>query len=53
MVQWLRICQCKGHGFHPWLGEDKHAAEQLSPWATATEPQHPADRALQQEKNLQ
>ena len=53
MVQWLRIhlpglpwwrsgwesaCQCRGHGFGPWSGKIPHAAEQLSPWATTTEP---------------
>ena len=32
-------------------GKIKHAAEQLSPWATATEPQHPGDRA-QRDKHL-
>ena len=26
-------------------GKIKHAAEELSLWATATEPQHPGDRA--------
>ena len=27
-----------GHGFEPWPGKIPHAAEQLSPRATATEP---------------
>ena len=27
-----------GHGFKPWSGKIPHAAEQLSPWATTTEP---------------
>ena len=27
-----------GHGFDPWSGKIPHAAEQLSPCATATEP---------------
>ena len=31
-------CQCRGHGFNPWSGKIPHAVEQLSPWATATEP---------------
>ena len=29
---------CKGHGFKPWSGKIPHAAEQLSPCATTTEP---------------
>ena len=33
-------------------GKIKHATEQLSPWATATELQHPGDCA-QREKPLQ
>ena len=35
---WESACQCKGHGFEPWSGRIPHAAEQLDPWATATEP---------------
>ena len=31
-------CQCRGHGFEPWSGKIPHAAEQLGPWATITEP---------------
>ena len=31
---------CRGHGFEPWSGRIPHAAEQLGPWATATEPAH-------------
>ena len=31
-------CQCSGHGFNPWAGKIPHAAEQLSPCATTTEP---------------
>ena len=31
-------CQCRGHGFEPWSGKIPHAAEQLGPWATTTEP---------------
>ena len=31
-------CQCRGHGFEPWFGKIPHAAEQLGPWATNTEP---------------
>ena len=35
---WGSACQCRGHGFKPWSGRIPHAAEQLGPWATATEP---------------
>ena len=35
---WGSACQCRGHGFEPWSGKIPHAAEQLSPWATITEP---------------
>ena len=35
---WESACQCRGHGFAPWSGKIPHAAEQLSPWATTTEP---------------
>ena len=39
VAQWLRsACQCRGRGFEPWSGKIPHAAEQLGPWATATEP---------------
>ena len=38
VVQWLRVCQCRGHGFGPWSGRIPHAAEQMGPWATITEP---------------
>ena len=39
VAQWLRIaCQSRGHGFKPWSGKIPHAAEQLSPCATTTEP---------------
>ena len=31
-------CQGRGHGFEPWSGKIPHAAEQLSPCATTTEP---------------
>ena len=31
-------CQCRRHGFHPWSGKIPRAVEQLSPWATTTEP---------------
>ena len=31
-------CQRRGHGFEPWSGNIPHAAEQLSPCATTTEP---------------
>ena len=35
---WESACQCRGHGFEPWSGGIPHAAEQLGPWATITEP---------------
>ena len=35
---WETACQCRGHGFDPWSGKIPQAAEQLSPWATTTEP---------------
>ena len=35
---WGSACQCRGHGFEPWSGKIPHAAEQLGPWATTTEP---------------
>ena len=35
---WESACQCRGHGFDPWSGKIPHAAEQLGPWATTTEP---------------
>ena len=35
---WESACQCRGHGFKPWSGKIPHAAEQLGPWATMTEP---------------
>ena len=35
---WESACQCKGHRFEPWSGKIPHAAEQLGPWATTTEP---------------
>ena len=39
MAQWLRIhCQCRGHRFEPCSGRIPHAAEQLSPCTTTTEP---------------
>ena len=31
-------CQCRSHGFDLWSGKIPHAMEQLSPWATTTEP---------------
>ena len=37
---WESACQCRGHGFEPWSGKIPHAAEQLGPWATITEPAH-------------
>ena len=35
---WESACQCRGHGSEPWSGKIPHAAEQLGPWATTTEP---------------
>ena len=37
---WEPACQCRGHGFEPWSGKIPHAAEQLSPCTTTTEPAH-------------
>ena len=39
VAQWLRIaCQCRGHRLESWSWKIPHAAEQLSPCATTTEP---------------
>ena len=35
---WESACQCRGHGFEPWSVKIPHAAEQLGPWTTTTEP---------------
>ena len=35
---WESACQCRGHMFELWSGKIPHAAEQLGPWATTTEP---------------
>ena len=35
---WESACQCRGHGFEPWSGKIPHAAEQLGPCTTITEP---------------
>ena len=35
---WESACQCRGHGFEPWSGKIPHAAEQLGPCVTTTEP---------------
>ena len=35
---WESACQCRRHGFASWSGRIPHAAEQLGPWATTTEP---------------
>ena len=35
---WESACRCRGHGFGPWSRKIPHAAEQLGPWATITEP---------------
>ena len=38
-AQWLRIrLPMQGTRFETWSGKIPHAAEQLSPWATTTEP---------------
>ena len=39
MAQWLRICFLDGFE-QPWSGKIPHAAEQLSLYATTTEPAH-------------
>ena len=31
-------CQCRRHGFDPWSGKIPHALEQLTPCASAVEP---------------
>ena len=66
VAQWLRIhLPMQGYRFKPWSGKIPHAAEQLSPCTTTTEPafwspqattteaRAPRARALQQEKPLQ
>ena len=41
VMQWIRIhLPMQGHRFDPWSGRISHASEQLSPWATTTEPVH-------------
>ena len=35
---WEATCECRGHGFDPWLETIPRAAEQLSPCATSTKP---------------
>ena len=35
---WESAYQCRRHGFGPWSGRIPHAAEQMGPWATITEP---------------
>ena len=35
---WEFACQCREHGLEPWSRKIPHAAEQLGPWATITEP---------------
>ena len=44
------VCQCRGHGFNPWSRKIPHAAGQLSPCATTTDPVCSRARVLQQEK---
>ena len=31
-------CQCSGRRLEPWSGKIPRATDQLSPWATTTEP---------------
>ena len=40
VAQWYKesTCQCRRHTFSPWFGKIPHAAEQLSPCVTTTEP---------------
>ena len=35
---WEFACQCRGHRFNPSSRKIPHPTEQLSPWATTTEP---------------
>ena len=35
---WESACQCRGRGFRPWSGRIPHAAEELGPCTTTTEP---------------
>ena len=37
---WESACQCRGHGFDPWLGKIPYAMGQLSLSATTTMPMH-------------
>lgn len=37
VVQWIRLCQCRGRGFYFWSGKPPHASEQPSPCSTTTE----------------
>ena len=61
MVQWLRIhLPSRGHGFDTWSRKIPHAAGQLSPCSTATEPvlqlrkpMSPGAHTLQQGNPLQ
>ena len=53
VVQRLRICLPRGHGFDPLSGKIPHATGQLSPGTTTTEPKHPRACSLQQEKPWQ
>ena len=45
---WESSGQCRGHGFEPWSRKIPHAAEQLSPCATAAEAHAPRSRAQKQ-----
>ena len=42
---WRSGLQCRRHGFEPWSGKIPHAAEQLSPGATTTEPARQSPQA--------
>ena len=58
VVQWLRICQCKGHKFDPWSRKMPPAMGQRIPGSRTREPQLlkpacPKTCGLQQKKPLQ
>ena len=38
LPSWHSCVKFRGHGFEPWSGKIPHAAEQLSPCTTTTEP---------------
>ena len=47
---WESACRCRGHGFEPWSGRIPHAAEQLGPCTTTTEPERLEPVLRQQER---